>query len=63
MKIAEVLKNDEIYDVRVTYGNRWIAWEDDSWFVLEHKYYAKKTTVIKVTKDEDEAVAALVEEG
>lgn len=60
MKIIDVLKET---NARVSVGNRWLVWNDaDLWVVYEHTYYAKRVKTICVTADEDEAVAALLDE-
>jgi len=58
MRIAECLRNS---DARVSYGDRWIVW-DDCWIVYERLPYKKKTTEVISTLIEEHAVAALMEE-
>ena len=63
MKIVEALKSSfgQLY---VGNDDRWLVFNDfyDTFIVYGHKRYAKKTTVIIETSDEDKAVEALTEE-
>ena len=61
MTIVELLQNDD-YPTRITCGWRWLVGTGVGWNVYERKPYAKKTTVVCVTKDEEKAVAALLED-
>ena len=61
MKIVEALKKRGTY-LRVSNINRWLVFNDDIFIVYEHKRYAKKTTIIIETSDEDKAVEALMNE-
>lgn len=56
MRIAEFLRNS---DARVSYGNRWLVW-DDGWIVYERLPYKKITTEVIATLIEEHAVAALL---
>lgn len=56
MRISEFIRNS---DARVSYGNRWLVW-DDGWIVYERLPYKKRTTEILVTLIEEHAVAALL---
>ncbi len=67
MNIVELLADDE-YQTRVSCGgDRWLCAERATWkdggiifTVYEHKRYAKSTTTLIATSDEDEAVRALI---
>lgn len=59
MKIAEFIKK---YNCRLSIEDSWLVYNDISrmWVVYNHKRYAKKSTVIIETEDEEEAVRALI---
>jgi hypothetical protein len=59
MKIAEALKKENI---RLSMSGRWMFWDGNNWVVCEHKYYARRNTVLIRTESEDKAVAELVKE-
>ena len=58
--IVDALKNEDLFDIRITYGNRyrWLYWDDDSklFVVREHKNHAAKN-VRTVCETADLAVA------
>lgn len=44
--ILEILQNDD-YDTRITYGDRWITWGTGRmWIVYERVRYKHNTTII-----------------
>ena len=61
MKIIELLKKDDncLY---INNNERWLVFDGsyNTFIVYEHKRYAKKTTIIIETDNEDEAVEALM---
>jgi len=63
MKIVEALKSSygQLY---VGNNDRWLVFDDfyDTFVVYGHKKYAKKTTIIIETGNEDEAVETLMNE-
>ena len=60
--IIEILKNEE-FNVRLSaHYRRWMSWDGREWVVYERKMYAKRSTVITRTKNEQDAVNALVYE-
>ena len=61
MKIAEALQSRK-YNLRVSNGARRLVGDNGKWVIYERKPYAKKTTVVIETHDEDEAVRLLVED-
>jgi hypothetical protein len=61
MKIIDALKAEGC-DARMTNGNRWMYWAYNVWVVREKRYRQHYSTVIIETDDEDEAVAALMED-
>lgn len=59
MTILEALKQ---FNVRVSYGGRWLVRNDDGEFVVySHTYGAKKVRTLVTTTNEDEAVAVLTD--
>lgn len=63
MNIQEALRDTMI---RLSNGSRWLVRDmDGTYIVYEHEYGRKKSTLIIETKDEEQAVAALLkmEEG
>ena len=60
MKIIELLK-DKDENVRISMGNRWLFWDNGEWVVYERAYYARNTTCVVRTKDENIAVSCLIE--
>ena len=62
MKIVEALKNDDVYDMRVTYGDKWLVFTDSLFKVYRHKRYEKRVRLVYEGGDEDKAVEALLEE-
>ena len=49
--------------VRVSTGNRWLVYEKSfGWTVYEHRYNAKKATVLLETESESDAVEAMLKE-
>ena len=61
MTIKDFLQNEKIFEARVRIGSRWLVWESGKWIVYERLLYAKKTTEIIATEDEELAVAKLIE--
>ena len=61
MTIKELLQSDKVFNVRVSYRSRWIVGLGGEWVVYERLPYAKRTKEIIVTKDEELAVAKLLE--
>ena len=63
MKIIEALKSSDS-QLRINNVSRWLVFDVfyNGFIVYEHKRYAKKTTIIIKTGNEDEAVAVLTEE-
>lgn len=61
-EIQLALKN-AVGDIRITYGNRWMYWDDASgqWAVREHTYGQRGTTMVIETDSEQTAVDALLE--
>jgi hypothetical protein len=61
MKITEALldKNNRL---RISDGYRWLVGNNDGdgWIVYEHLPYARKSTIVCETTDEDVAVDALL---
>lgn len=59
MTIIQALQN---HSVRLSYANRWLVAGDQEgeWFVYERKPYAKKTIVVAICTDEEEAVDKLL---
>lgn len=62
MTIVEMLKNPDIYGVRVSQGNKWLFYDEGKFFVMEHEPYARKTKIRIETENEEKAVDALLEE-
>jgi hypothetical protein len=59
MTIESVLRNHD--GVRLTFGRRWLIWDDmDGWTVYQKEYGAHKTTCIYRGQIQDEAVAVLI---
>ena len=58
MTIIECLKKEA--DVRIVSGSRWMVWLDKSWFVYEHKYKKKNSTIVCCISSEEEAIKALI---
>ena len=59
MKIAEACKKENL---RLSMSGRWMFWDGCAWVVCEHKYYARRNTVLIKTESEDEAIGELVKE-
>lgn len=61
--IVDALKSEELFDVRITCGDRWLYWDDTSklFVVRGHQNHYKKTEVVCETSDLDEAMKALTE--
>jgi len=58
-----------IYDLlsesgaRISTGDRWLCYDKDfGWTVYEHRYNAKKATVLLETESESDAVEAMLKE-
>ncbi len=63
MKIVEALKDENIFDIRISHGNKWIVYDSGVGFtVYEHKYRQRGSRAIIDTFDEDEAIKALLKE-
>jgi hypothetical protein len=61
MNIIEALQ-DKNNRLRISDGCHWLVWdEDEGWIVYERRPYARKTTVIIKTRNETDAIAALLE--
>ena len=54
--IAALMENDNI---RVSYADKWLVYNNGEWIVYQHRYGAKKTIKICVTDDQELAVEAL----
>ena len=62
MKIVDLLESED-FNARIVCNDRWLCGNSNGSFtVYEHKHYAKKTTVVLETKDEELAVRALTED-
>ena len=59
--IKWLLKNE--LSARVTCGDSWLVWDDDEWVVYRRKPYGKITDTVARTKNEEEAVVALLRRG
>ena len=60
MKIIEALKDNDIMDVRVSHGRRWLV-VNGNWFtVYGTEYYKHGTRCFYDGTNEDEAVEALL---
>ena len=61
MNIIEALKARE---VRIDNVRRWLVWSeiDNAWVVYGREYYARKTSTLAITEDEDEAIKWLLYE-
>lgn len=60
MTIKEYLQKTD-YARLEHYNNRWMFWHSDGWHVVERKPYARSTKELLITKDEEEAIAKLIE--
>jgi hypothetical protein len=60
MNIKEVLQKG--ISTRLSFGDRWMYYDEtiNHWEVREHKYKARTTTLLISTRDEEEAIAALI---
>ena len=60
MRFYEALQN---HDLRISANNgRWLCGDGDgTWVVYERKPYAKKTTIIISTRDEEAALKVLLD--
>ena len=45
--------------IRVSYGDKWLIYDNGEWVVCQRKYGAKKTVVRMRTKNQDEAINIL----
>lgn len=61
MTIKELLLSD-IFDVRVSHGNRWLFGSENGFAVYEHPYRARNTKLLYSGQDEAKAVKALINE-
>lgn len=63
MTITNAMKLET--SLRVSNGNRWLVWDSTPvgmWVVYERKAYAKKTTTLIKTTNEELAVKKLLED-
>ena len=60
MTITEALKDEEFSTMRVTYGVRWLVWDQGGWTVYHQAYRQKFAREIICTGDEEQAVAELL---
>ena len=60
--IVHILKRQDVFDVRLTHGGRWMVWADDlnCWEVREVK--RRKVITIYSGTNEQDAVDALIKE-
>ncbi len=62
MGIVAALKNPDL-NLRISAGgNRWAYWDGMGWVVMEHKYGAKKSTVLGRESFEKRVVELLTKE-
>lgn len=60
MTIVEAMKDENIYNIRVSHADKWLVWYHGAWEVCYSPYGAKKTSVLITTLDEQKAVAVLL---
>jgi len=60
MDIITFLK--ETTGVRVSYEDKWLVWDEGWWVVYQRRCYAKKTQVLCMSENQEEAVRILLEE-
>lgn len=60
MNIVSALMNVDM--IRLSYGNRWLIFDEGEWVVYEHKYHAKNSQVLIRTQNQDEAIDVLIKD-
>lgn len=48
--------------VRLVYADKWLVYRDDEWVAYQHKYRAKKSTILIKTQSQDKAVNILCDD-
>ncbi len=61
MTILQLLQSDA--SVRITLGKRWLVFNENTneWQVYEHQYRRRNAIIVITTRDEQEAVAYLLD--
>ena len=64
MKIIGALKNEDIYDIRVSHGRKWLVWDNvtKEFMVYGTKPYGKFTRIHYCGNSESDAVQSLLQE-
>jgi len=63
MTLIDALKDEDIINIRISHGNKWMYYDKSSllWNVMERKYHSKYNTVLYEGDSEEDAVQILTD--